>query len=548
MRTFAAALMLLGLLVPCAAHADWPADGVVVGWSKWFTDVRLESDGAGRIAAFSTAHSQTYSVLGVRAISTDGVPAPAGFGGEGVQLFADGAGGVFAVGSGGTGFTMQHFDSTGAQDPAWLAGGSPLPTSVYFASAVVSDGSGGAYLAYGNPVAGLQRYDATGNVAAGWPAGGLALDSGVPTASNASPAVIVDASHRATVLYYDHANMLVTRRVLPDGTLDPAWTGGAYSVAGTAVNLRGFVRSGGVLYAWWADFGSAHIALLDSHGVLVPGWPVVAARGDDMPGYGPAGPWSQDPARITVFADDGGGLYLFCMPGTAPDTVVATHLLVNGLAASGWSLPAAPVTLPAIADPVRAAYYAGSDGLGGALYGWSSGLTRFMPGGSLAPGWSGAGDMVAPDSTMRLSTSCSLASVHVDARAALGDGTGAALLAFVVSDCSYYSQNVRVMRFTPAGLAGVGPVAPRTALGVTLLGANPAAGMRRFALTADASAPAVFDVLDVAGRVVSREHVAAGATARERTWSPTATSHAGVYFARLTQRGASRAARFVVLE
>jgi hypothetical protein len=57
----------------------------------------------------------------------------------------------------------------------------------------------------------------------------------------------------------------------------------------------------------------------------------------------------------------------------------------------------------------------------------------------------------------------------------------------------------------------------------------------------------VFEILDLAGRVVSREFVAAGST-REHAWSPTAASRAGVYFARLTQRGASRAARFVVLE
>jgi hypothetical protein len=536
----------LVVLLPAPARADWPANGAAVGWAKWFTAVHLESDGPGSIGAFFTGHSQTYAVHTVRALSTSGVPAAAGFGAEGVQEYTDGAGGFYVVALGFTGVTLMHVDAGGAIDPAWGAGAA-LPTSAYAATAVVPDGVGGVYLACARQTACLQHYDATGAVVAGWPAAGLDLDSAVPSAGSANPAVVVDDQHRAVVLFYDHTNHLVTRRVLPDGTIDPAWSGGSfasYTGPSAVVNLRGLVSSGESYYAWWANYSTAHVTRLDSLGAVAPGWPVTVAAGEDGGGGGPAGPWSQDPERISTFADAAGGLYFYCLPGTAPDTVLATHVRPDGSAAPGWSLPGAPVTLPAIANPVRSGFFAASDGVGGAFYGWNGGVTRFLPTGVLAPGWAPGGDMVAPDSTMRLSTSCSVASVYVSACGVMGDGTGAAILAFTAGDCGYY-QNVRVMRFLPAGPAGVSPGTPKITLSVRLAGANPAAGARRFSFALDPAAPAAFEILDVSGRVVSREYVAPGG-ARERTWSP-ASARAGVYFARLTQRGDARTLRFVLL-
>jgi hypothetical protein len=47
---------------------------------------------------------------------------------------------------------------------------------------------------------------------------------------------------------------------------------------------------------------------------------------------------------------------------------------------------------------------------------------------------------------------------------------------------------------------------------------------------------------------VSRAFVAPGIAAREVAWTRPADARAGVYFARLAQRGATATARFVVID
>ncbi len=540
-------IALLALALPATSRAQWPASGLRLDniGIRYYTNVSLVPDApAGRITVLFTGNSNAHVVNCAKHVGLDATTGTWWGNWEAAYPTSDG-GNEFFIASLGLplGYSISRMYGA-VNDSLWPSAGLNLASNGGYPS-VASDGSGGAYVITFGTSTFLRRYAPAGTVAAGWPAGGVDLTSGNPTVSSSHPQLIVDASGAAVVLLLDASNDLTILRVLPDGTFDPTWVGDPLASYGPGAPVEWELLDDGTSYwAVWSD-NVTHVARLDRTGTIQPGWPVTAIASADLTG--------PDPGHLRVFPDRSGGLYVLLQPGTYDGNVAqatyATHLLGGGAVAGGWSLPGAAVSLPGPGTIVTKTFIAGPDSLGGMFFGWNNLLTRFLGDHTIAPGWSPAGDAVVPTEAM-VNGSCASGGLALGSVGAVsGDGSGAGLVVVAVYDnCNYPFQYLRLVRFTPVGLAGVASAAAPSRFGVRLLGANPAAGARRFALSLAPKAVATFEVTDVAGRVVSREFVAPLAGTRERTWTPAAGTRAGIYFARLTQRGAADVARFVMLE
>ena len=538
MRRWIAVLALLAALFPAPARAQWPASGLRLdgGGQRSYDQVSIVPDGVGRFVVYYTAYSNTHVVCGAQRGAMDGTSDTAWHDWELFAPVSDGSHEYF-VGTFGPQNTWDVFHmSSGSFDPSWPSPALQVASNDF--PIVAPDSAGGCFVITNTPAYTLWRYTSTGTPAPLWPDSGVAL-------GGTSPQLVVDALGRAVVLLLDDSNRLTSVRVLPDGTRDPAWAGAVLaSLGSSSLRTTRWFADGDGYWLVWSD-ALTHATRVAADGTVAAGWPVTAvAAADDA---------FASPSHLRAFPDGIGGLFVLLNPGTqdghlaAP--VYATHLKSDGSVAPGWSLPGAQLSMPVTGTLNVASFIAGPDSLGGCFVGWGGRLTRLLDDHTPAPGWSGAGD--APQATHDMVYgSCSYGGPAAigSLNAVMGDGTGAALIALAVYDnCSYPFQVLRLVRFTPPGLAGVAPAARRARPGLRLVGPNPSTRRSRFALALEARIPATFEVLDVAGRVVSREFVVPGAAERELDWAAPGTARAGVYFARLTQRGRSATARFVTL-
>src|SRR5262249_20904936 len=136
----------------------------------------------------SSYHIYAQHVLGDGTIATGwpttGLPVCRADGNQNIpQALGDGSGGAFFIWGddrdGGSVFA-QRVDASGAVAPGWVADGVPAITGYAVSPqiscpSIVSDGSGGAYIASSLGWAVAQHILATGAMAPGWPASGKVL-------------------------------------------------------------------------------------------------------------------------------------------------------------------------------------------------------------------------------------------------------------------------------------------------------------------------------------------------------------------------------------
>ncbi len=544
-----AAVFTLITLAPRTVLAAWPVEGVpIANTVSSYDQVRIEPDGPGRLVVYSFGHRNTYAYRLARRVGLDATPGSGYPAAEITLPFADGADGWFRYSSFGAtpGYgSLLRLLASGNPDPAWPALGTDVPMHT---PVVVSDSTSGAWVATADTLVRLLRFGPHALPPAGWNASGLALTSALP-ANGIRPFVkcVVDPQGRAIVLALDASNTFRTFRVLPGGTLDPAWLGGAlvsFPIANQQPVASTLALEGDHFWVTWSGPGGTFAARLDSDGTMQVGWPVnalpVANDEDD------------DVGQTRVFPDGAGGLYAFGMEWTQGGFVAAplhaTHLSATGTAVAGWSAPGPVFEAPAGTPVSTKSFVASADGAGGVFVGWGSVVTHLGADRALVAGWAPAGNSLVLPGIVANGPCGSGGLNYSGPLAVYGDGTGFPLVATTVSDnCIWPYAALKLARFVPASFLGVTPAVPR-GLSLKLLGANPASGPRRFALALAPDAPATLEVCDVAGRVVGRTFVGPGAPARELAWTPTGGARAGVYFARLAQRGAALTVRFVVLD
>jgi hypothetical protein len=261
---FSQNVKVVRLLPNVVNAAGWPGNGIYARQMQFTLGqepVACAADGAGGVFVVFPIYRQ-YDMTVVR-FSPDGTvtagwPAPVTSHTEGLTapgIVPDGSGGAFVAwqdepaGSFARTYA-QHLDAAGVVAPGWPVDGlvvSPFPTEAGIErptnfdaatlglSSIVSDGAGGAFVAWtdhrsGNADVYLQHLVADG-IAGGWPADGLALSGAAGDQS--LPTLAPDGSGGAFVAWEDRRfgeADVFAQHVLPDGGLAHDWPEGGLGV------------------------------------------------------------------------------------------------------------------------------------------------------------------------------------------------------------------------------------------------------------------------------------------------------------------------------
>ncbi len=235
------------------ASASDGAGGVVIAWED-----RRASDGdiyAQRIAASGEVMWATNGIA-VSAVSSDAQSAP--------LVVSDGSGGVYIAWVNSTSFEiyLQHLDGSGNVVTGWSAGGMIVSggSGNNANPVMIADGSGGAMIAwtYYDPTTSAdiyaQRIDSNGSVHSGWSAGGMP----VTTASQGqyNQQMVLDGAGGVIVIwggYIAATDKIYVQRLDASGA--PLWTvnGVEIAAASTASKVSPVVSSdgaGGAIIVW----------------------------------------------------------------------------------------------------------------------------------------------------------------------------------------------------------------------------------------------------------------------------------------------------------
>jgi hypothetical protein len=351
------------------------------------------------------------------------------------MVVGDGAGGAIVAwwdargDSGYHAIYAHHVRADGTLDPAWPANGrllcavaiakDALPSYEGFESAMVSDGAGGAVLAWKDcrikastfvppPVKptkrgflarllGMggrdtrprprpptdiyaQRVTAIGELDPRWPAAGRALCNAVGDQTDV--AIAGDGEGGAFVAWVDersggggpglHDKLLHVQRVLASGEIAPGWPidGRAVSESKYSQYSPALVSDGGGAFVAW-DEGVGRVQRLLASGDVDPAWP---ARGRPLG----TTQYSQDSPRM-VSDDAGGVLVAWEDSRTNPmilfgnGDIYAHHVLPHGELDAGWPADGRAVCT-AEGNQQRPEIVA--DGAGGAIVVWLDGRVR----------------------------------------------------------------------------------------------------------------------------------------------------------------------------
>lgn len=298
------------------------AGGVVVTWIE--TRLRTSQLLPGVYAAHVTAAGEVdpaWTYNGARVFESPQGPlaqaAPA----------SDGAGGAIVVWTylvvpaQGTDLYARRVRADGTMDPAWpsigrsvcaQAGDQDLP-------AIVSDGSGGAVVAWRDARNGVHRdlfahhLFANGQLDPAWPLAGRALCTA--TGDQAIDALVEDGAGGALAVFADlrsgPAQDLYAQHVLAGGALDPAWPADGLAVCTAAGDQRVATAipdgAGGALVAWEDGRPGTHTDVYAQHvlgtGANDPAW--------TADGVGLALLGSSQYRPVLVSDGEGGGLVAF---------------------------------------------------------------------------------------------------------------------------------------------------------------------------------------------------------------------------------------------
>lgn len=296
------------VLASGALDATWPSDGLLVKSGPGGAgEGGVISDGAcGAIVAWHDSRNGGYNSMDVyaqRLLATGSVdPAWPSNGraltsATGQQWYPaiaeDDAGGAFvswfnnstASPSGPLSTHVQHVLPSGVLDSAWPADGRLVLPLGGYQHAVVSDGLGGAFVAFKDLV---QHVLPSGVVDPAWPVGGLDLCGG---AWATGPSVAIgDGAHGTFVVWTDHRNGsadIYAQHVLSSGVIDPLWPANGLAVCTAAggqylAYQRGAVGDGsGGFFVMWEDFRDYESNGCDLYvqhvlvsGTVDPAWPV----------------------------------------------------------------------------------------------------------------------------------------------------------------------------------------------------------------------------------------------------------------------------------
>jgi hypothetical protein len=266
----------------------------------------------------------------------------------------------------------QHL-TAGGVDPTWPTDGVLLSATtppVRFVSDMVPDGLGGAFVTWREQntfyKSQMQHVTANATIAAGWPSAGVLLCS---AANDQHMAVVApDGSGGAIAAWIDGrvGRDVYAARVLPSGTLDPAWpVNGRAVCTGNYVPVVRIVTdgSGGALIVWQdersASGDDVYAQHISGNGILDPNWAsngtaVCAATG-----------FQYSPAVVSDGA--GGALVAWEDPRSGASDIYAHHVTPIGVDLA-W-----PVNGRAVCTAAGGQYASMmvSDGIGGMIVGWS---------------------------------------------------------------------------------------------------------------------------------------------------------------------------------
>jgi len=498
-------------------------------------------------------------------------------------IVSDGAGGALVVwedwraGDYEKDIYASHVMPDGSLAPGWPADGLAICAAPYDQQLplIASDGAGGIYATWldGRTVPWdlyLVRIHGDGTLAAGWQPNGTLIWAS-PLYED-TEGLVADGAGGVYVNWGEaplegSESDLFVQRVDPGGTIHPGWPARGVPVC-TAPNTQHGSRIapdglGGVVMCWTdyrayanpnsTDAADVYALRVLPDGTRAPGWPengrIVSG------GYG-------FQFNSTLAADGNGGAYFALERYGTPTRVYVQHLTGNGTVAPGWIENGLPVS-PGLAtgqDTPRIA----ADGLGGAIAVWQDHrragyddiyAQRFVTDGPTAVLVSLVSAEADPDRvrlTWQLADAAG-ATVAVERRGAstdwqrlgtmLPDGTGRV---------TYEDHEVAAGERYAYRLAIAGPsevlLSPETwvevprALAFALEGLrpNPAVNELTVSFALPSAAPAVLELVDVAGRrLLQREVGSLGPGRHLVRLDPDRRPAPGIYWVRLTQAGRS---------
>ncbi|MEQ1833808.1 MAG: hypothetical protein ABL977_12195 [Candidatus Eisenbacteria bacterium] len=328
---------------------------------------------------------------------------------SGHAIASDLAGGVFIAWNDlrngvDTDVYAQHVLSTGVIDPVWPVHGVAITALLGAQNGpkIISDGSGGAYLAWQDFRTGsaatsdvyAQHLRSDGTVDPAWPANGLAVCTAA--GQQASVNLLSDEAGGAIVAWRDLRNDtdLFAARVLSNGQLDPAWAVNGNPIVSGAGGQNNMVLAPdghGGLIATWTDTrngASADIYAqrLLQNGSIAPGWPVNGIAVCTAVGL------QQIP---DIAPDAAGGAFIGWedyRPGLTADIYIH-HLRANGTLDPTWPADGS-LACAAGGNQTRASVAAGA--AGGVFAAWIDARSGSIPAlyaqhllanGSLDPAW-----------------------------------------------------------------------------------------------------------------------------------------------------------------
>lgn len=232
----------------------WPAKGVALCTAPGHQfKPQLTGDGAGgaiiawydyRRGGTADIYAQRMAGRGTPTWATDGITVCAASGGQyDPQVVGDGAAGAIIAWEDARSNVYNIYAQRVLSDgrTAWLTDGIPigLTTSVQYDPRLVSDGEGGAIVAWedyrGGGTADIyaRRVLSDGNTAPGWPVDGLAVCS-APHAQW-DPQLVSDGMGGAIIVWEDYRSALpdtriYAQRVLSDSSIAPGWPAGGLPI------------------------------------------------------------------------------------------------------------------------------------------------------------------------------------------------------------------------------------------------------------------------------------------------------------------------------
>jgi hypothetical protein len=376
----------------------WPANGSAVCTAAGDQSfAKITTDGAGGAIIVwhdLRAGGMEFDIFAQRVLAS-GVVDPAwpadgralcptaAFGQDTPVIVSDGAGGAIVAWqdfrSGvSTDIYAQRVLASGVVDPAWPVDGRALctATSLQTGAAIVSDGAGGAVVAWQDFRGGVtsdiyaQRVRSSGVIETSWPADGRA----VSTAANSqvAPALVADGSGGAIATWEDMragANDIYAHHILSGGVVDAGWPvdGRALCTAANSQQTPTIASDGaaGAIVTWQdgragtgADIYAQHVF---TTGAVDPAWPV----------DGRALCTATDFQLIPRIVEDGAGgaivAWQDARAGTVNYDIYAQHVTAAGTVDPVW--PVDGQALGTASQQQQIPRIVG-DGAGGAIVAW----------------------------------------------------------------------------------------------------------------------------------------------------------------------------------